>query len=68
MVGKYERRWVVVMELSKCFDTLNHDLILSSITKRVKDRSILVLLKAEKRGMTVMGDRKAKLAVRMAVL
>lgn len=41
---EYERKWVVDMDLSKCFDTLNHDLILSSVSKRIKDGSILDLL------------------------
>ena len=41
---EYGRKWVVDMDLSKCFDTLNHDLILSSVSKRIKDGSILDLL------------------------
>lgn len=41
---EYERKWVVDMDLSKCFDTLSHDLILSSVSKRIKDGSILDLL------------------------
>lgn len=44
-IRKYERKWVVDMDLSKCFDTLNHDLILSSFAKRIKDGSILELLR-----------------------
>lgn len=43
-VRKYERKWVVDMDLSKCFDTLDHDLILGSISKRVKDGSVLSLI------------------------
>ena len=33
------------MDLSKCFDTLNHDLIINSVRKRVTDGSILSLIK-----------------------
>lgn len=44
-IRKYERKWVVDMDLSKCFDTLNHDLILLSFAKRIKDGSILELLR-----------------------
>jgi len=44
-IREYERKWVVDMDLSKCFDTLNHDLILSSFAKRIKDGSILELLR-----------------------
>lgn len=44
-IRQYERKWVVDMDLSKCFDTLDHDLILSSISRRIKDGSILALLR-----------------------
>jgi len=43
-IREYERKWVVDMDLSKCFDTLNHDLIINSFRKRIKDGSILTLL------------------------
>ena len=43
-IRKYGRRWVVDMDLSKCFDTLEHSIILSSFRKRVRDGSILSLL------------------------
>lgn len=43
-IRKYERKWVVDMDLSKCFDTLDHGLILKSISKRIKDGSILELI------------------------
>ncbi|MCW7755470.1 group II intron reverse transcriptase/maturase, partial [Desulfobotulus sp. H1] len=36
---------VVDMDLSKCFDTLDHDLIIEAVRKRVKDGSILTLLR-----------------------
>lgn len=41
---EYGRRWVVDMDLSKCFDTLDHSIILSSFRKKVRDGSILNLL------------------------
>jgi group II intron reverse transcriptase/maturase len=44
-IREYERKWVVDMDLSKCFDTLNHDLIIDSFRKRIKDGTILTLLK-----------------------
>lgn len=43
-VRKYERRWVVDMDLSKCFDTLDHQIILDSFRKRIADGSILRLI------------------------
>lgn len=44
-IRTYERKWVVDMDLSKCFDTLDHNLILSSAAKRIKDGSILELVR-----------------------
>lgn len=44
-IRQYERKWVVDMDLSKCFDTLDHDLIVHSVAKRIKDGSILELLR-----------------------
>lgn len=41
---QYHREWVVDMDLSKCFDGLDHGLIIASIGKRVKDGSILKLI------------------------
>ncbi|MBL0379837.1 MAG: group II intron reverse transcriptase/maturase [Desulfofustis sp. PB-SRB1] len=44
-IRQYGRKWVVDMDLSKCFDTLDHNLILSSLAKRIKDGSILELVR-----------------------
>jgi group II intron reverse transcriptase/maturase len=44
-IRDYEREWVVDMDLSRCFDTLNHDIIIKAFRKRVTDGSILNLLK-----------------------
>lgn len=41
---EYELDWVVDLDLSRCFDTLDHNLILKSFRKRVTDGSILNLL------------------------
>lgn len=43
-IRQYHRRWVVDMDLSKCFDRLDHGVIIASISKRVKDGSILKLI------------------------
>lgn len=40
----YDLSWVVDLDLSKCFDTLNHDLIIQCFRKRIADGSILELL------------------------
>ena len=44
-IRDYGREWVVDMDLSKCFDTLDHDIILSSIRKWVTDGSVLSLIR-----------------------
>ena len=43
-IRKYDLKWVVDMDLSKCFDTLKHDIILSTMRKRITDSSILNLV------------------------
>lgn len=43
---RYGLNHVVDMDLSKCFDQLDHDLILKSLRKRIKDGSVLGLIKA----------------------
>jgi group II intron reverse transcriptase/maturase len=44
-IRRYQRQWVVDMDLSKCFDTLDHDLILRAFRQRIADGSILGLLR-----------------------
>ena len=44
-IRKYNKRHVVDMDLSKCFDTLDHELILKFVRKRIADGSILNLIK-----------------------
>lgn len=41
----YGRRWVVDMDLSKCFDRLDHQLIIEGVKRRVTDGSILGLIR-----------------------
>lgn len=43
-IRRYDLKHVVDMDLSKCFDRLDHGLILSSIRRRVTDGSILKLI------------------------
>lgn len=43
-IRKYDLRHAVDMDLSKCFDTLDHDLIIRFMRKRVTDGSILKLV------------------------
>lgn len=45
-IRKYDLRYAVDMDLSKCFDTLDHNLILQFLRKRVTDGSILKLIES----------------------
>ena len=42
---RYNLKWVVDMDLSKCFDTLDHGLILEAVRKKVTDGTILNLIR-----------------------
>ncbi|MEZ4600369.1 MAG: reverse transcriptase domain-containing protein [Syntrophotaleaceae bacterium] len=44
-IRRYEFKWVADMDLSRCFDTLDHDLILRSFRRKIADGSILGLLR-----------------------
>lgn len=44
-IRRYGRQWVVDMDLSRCFDTLDHDLIIRQFRRRITDGSILRLLR-----------------------
>jgi RNA-directed DNA polymerase len=43
-IRRYNKRHVVDMNLSKCFDMLDHDLIIKFVQKRITDGSILNLI------------------------
>jgi len=44
-MNKYGLNHVVDMDLSKCFDTLNHDRIIASIGKKISDTRVLRLIR-----------------------
>lgn len=44
-IRKYNKQHVVDMDLSKCFDMLDHDLIIKFVRKRIVDGSILGLIR-----------------------
>ncbi|WP_417521156.1 hypothetical protein [Marinobacter sp.] len=44
-IRRYHRQWVVDMDLSKCFDTLDYDLIIRQFRRKVTDGSVLGLLR-----------------------
>jgi RNA-directed DNA polymerase len=39
------KRWVVDMDLEKFFDRVNHDILMSRIARKVKDRRLLLLIR-----------------------
>lgn len=45
-MNKYGLEYVVDMDLSKCFDTLDHEMIVKAVNKRISDGKILKLIKA----------------------
>jgi group II intron reverse transcriptase/maturase len=55
-IRKYGRRHVVDMDLSKCFDMLDHDLIIQSVKRRITDGSILRLIDNFLKSGIMIGD------------
>lgn len=53
---KYELRHVVDMDLSKCFDTLDHEIIMNQFRKQIADGSILNLLRLFLTSGTMTGE------------
>ena len=39
------RRWVVDLDLEKFFDRVNHDILMSRVARKVKDRQVLLLIR-----------------------
>jgi RNA-directed DNA polymerase len=39
------KRWVVDMDLEKFFDRVNHDILMSRVARKVKDRRVLLLIR-----------------------
>jgi len=44
-ISRYGLKHVVDMGLSKCFDRLDHDLIIESVNRKVSDGSVLKLIR-----------------------
>ena len=55
-IRKYHRDWVVDMDLSKCFDLLDHALIISSVRRKVTDSSILKLINQFLKSGVMIGE------------
>ena len=55
-IRKYHRQWVVDMDLSKCFDLLDHELIINSIKRKVTDGSILKLINQFLKSGVMIGE------------
>lgn len=45
-VERWKLRFAVDMDLSKCFDTLDHDLIIESVNRKVSDGKVLKLIRS----------------------
>ena len=55
-IREYNLRHVVDMDLSRCFDTLNHELILGGLRKRIVDGSVLGLVRQFLQSGVMTGD------------
>ena len=55
-IRRYGLRWVADMDLSRCFDTLNHALILKSFRRKIADGSILELVRMFLQGGVMTGE------------
>lgn len=55
-IRRYDRDWVVDMDLSKCFDTLDHQVIIDQFRRKVSDNSVLKLLLAFLESGVMAGD------------
>lgn len=44
-MNKYGLKYAVDMDLSKCFDRLDHDLILQGVNRKVSDGTVLRLIR-----------------------
>ena len=49
------RRWVVDMDLEKFFDRVNHDILMSRVSRRVKDKRVLRLIRKYLRAGVMIG-------------
>jgi len=56
-IRRYGRRWVVDMDLSKCFDRPDHEMILAGVRRRVADGSVLALLRQILCSGVMVGER-----------
>ena len=56
------RRWIVDMDLSKFFDEVNHQKLLSKLSKRIKDRRVIHLIDRYLRsGLMINGIEQARI-------
>lgn len=55
-IRKHHLDWVVDMDLSKCFDSLDHELIINSVKRKVTDGSILKLINQFLKSGVMIGE------------
>jgi len=59
-IREHNRNWIVDTDLSKCFDCLDHDLIIKQLREKVTDGSILNLIRLFlESGVMVSGEYEA---------
>jgi len=57
---RYDLPWAVDMDLSKCFDTLDHELILQSLNRKISDGTLLKLMQWVRRRLRMKKMREWK--------
>jgi RNA-directed DNA polymerase len=45
-MNKYDLKYVVDMDLSKCFDTLDHEIMMEAVSEKISDGSVLTLIRS----------------------
>ena len=62
-MNKHHLKYVVDMDLSKCFDTLNHDLIIKSVAELISDSRVLNLIREFLESGIVLGGEFTKTVI-----
>jgi RNA-directed DNA polymerase len=58
-IRRHHLDWLVDMDLSKCFDLLDHELIINSVKRKVTDGSILKLINQFLKSQVMIGHNWA---------
>jgi RNA-directed DNA polymerase len=54
------KRWVVDMDLEKFFDRVNHDILMSRVARKIKDKRVLLLIRRYLQAGVMVGGIESK--------